>query len=447
MKTQIIEFLKKNNLFLTNDKITIAASSGVDSMVLLHSMISLKETMSLDIIVCHVNHGKREQSNIEEQYMREYCSDHNLKLYVLNLSDYRFENNFQSDARDQRLLFFKEVMMKENSSYLFLAHHLNDSIETSFMHIIRGSSLSGYAGIKGVTYVDKYNIIRPFINILKNDIINYAQINNIKYFEDDSNASNIYTRNRVRRNIVPNFFEENINFDIKYLEFQNNILEASKIIDNVRDQYIKNNITIKNDVIEFEEKTFKEISSYMQTEILFAILKKYDFSKINIEEIKKLIYSSKINIDNNYKTIKFVKQYGIIMISDSFVIEPQLELLIENLGIYDIDDKYYLEVRKLVDDDLKKEQKHFTNLSIVWYNSHMFPFAIRTRRDGDRIAVNNGTKKVKDLLIDKKIGIINRKKALMLTFKDEIMCIFKIYKSPILKQIKENDIVIELREK
>ena len=106
----------------------------------------------------------------------------------------------------KRLQFFNDVMNKHNSKYLFLAHHLNDDIETSLMHIIRGSSLKGYSGIEEVV-INKDNkyLLRPFLTVLKDDIINYSKEYNIKYFEDESNNSDCYTRNRVRHNIFDEF--------------------------------------------------------------------------------------------------------------------------------------------------------------------------------------------------------------------------------------------------
>ncbi len=100
-------------------------------------------------------------------------------------------------------MFYEEILKKYNSKTLLLAHHGDDLIETILMKISRGSNLEGYAGIKEVSNVKNYQIIRPLLKYTKEDIINYNKSNNIKYYNDSSNQSTNYTRNRYRLNILP----------------------------------------------------------------------------------------------------------------------------------------------------------------------------------------------------------------------------------------------------
>ena len=180
-----------------------------------------------------------------------------------------YRNNLDST------LSLLEVMNKYNCKYLFLAHHLNDDIETSLMHIIRGSNLKGYAGIEEVVYNnDNKIILRPFLTTLKQDIIDYSKKNNIRYFEDDSNNSDCYTRNRIRHHLVQDIFEENESFEKQFLEFKDNILNSYKIVCDVRDQYIKENIEVL-DHIEFDISSFNQLSEFMRTEVLFELLYMY----------------------------------------------------------------------------------------------------------------------------------------------------------------------------
>ena len=192
--------------------------------------------------------------------------------------------NFQSEARIKRLSFFNEVMDKYNSKYLFLAHHLNDDIETSLMHIIRGSNIKGYSGIDEVV-INKKNkyILRPFLTVLKEDIIKYCNENNIKYFEDESNSSDVYTRNRVRHNIIPLLFEENKSFDKQFKEFKETLQYSYNLLIDKRDEVIKQLTTVKNDQIIIDVDKFNEVDEFLKTEVLFEILKKYEFAKTNIK--------------------------------------------------------------------------------------------------------------------------------------------------------------------
>ena len=170
MDKVIIDFFSRNNLDLANKTIVIAVSTGVDSMALFHAFLSLKEKYNLRLEVAHVNHMVRCESMLEEEYIKNYCMQNNIGFHLMHLK-LNPSLNFQSYARSERYKFFDEVVKKTNAEYLALAHHAIDNMETILMRILRGSSLKGYAGIREVVNKENYLIIRPFLNILKNDII------------------------------------------------------------------------------------------------------------------------------------------------------------------------------------------------------------------------------------------------------------------------------------
>lgn len=457
MKDVLTQFLNRNNINLNNQNVCIGISTGVDSTVLLHSLLLLKEEIQFNIILCHVNHKKREQSEIEEKYITDFSKKNNLQLEILHLDLNDIENeNFQSAARMKRLQFFNDVMNKNNCKYLFLAHHLNDDIETSLMHIIRGSNLKGYCGIDEVVCTkEKKYILRPFLTILKEDIIEYSKNNNIKFFEDESNSSDCYTRNRIRHNLMPLLFEENQSFDKQFIEFKDTLLNSYKIVCEKRDSLIKdiilkeNNNINNNNIIIIDLLKFNNLDQFMKTEILFEVLKKYQLSKANINELLKMMETPKANLITNYKNLSFCKQYNRVIISDFNEINDKNEvnIKIDHIGTYEINDKYYLEIIPFTEEDYKKNQNCLINLNVIWYNSMMFPFFLRNRKNGDRIKVNNGTKKIKDLLIDEKIPTSQRDSLLLLEKDNEIINIFGVKKSTTLLQSKNNNILITLREK
>ena len=450
MNKVLQNFLNKNNINLNNENICIGVSTGVDSTVLLDCLLKLKTEVNFNIILCHVNHQKREQSKIEEQYITNFAIEKDLIIEVLHLNLEEIEEeNFQSSARLKRLEFFNCIMNKYNCKYLFLAHHLNDDIETSLMHIIRGSNLKGYAGIKAVVYNnDNKIILRHFLNVLKEDILQYAKDNDVKYFEDESNNSDCYTRNRIRHHLIPLLFEENNNFSSQFQEFKETLLNSYDIVCEKRDEFIKQNIDISNDCIIFNINEFNGLSLFLKTEILFEVLKKHEFSKKNIQEIIKYIETDKANLIINYKNINFCKEYDRVTIKNIEKEETNnVYLVIEKTGIYDINNKYILEVKYYSEDDYKKDKISLNNLNILWYNSSNFPFVIRNRKDGDRIKISNGTKKVKDLLIDEKVPLNKRNSLLMIEKDKQIINIFGVKKSQTLLDMKNNNLLITLKEK
>lgn len=450
MKNIIKEFLSSNNICLNGQNICIGVSTGVDSTVLLHCLMDLKEELQFNIILCHVNHKKRMQSEYEEQYIKQFSLDNDLILEVLHLNNEEIENdNFQKAAREKRLQFFNEIMNKYDCNYLFLAHHLNDDMETSFMHIIRGSSLKGYSGIRPITYSKNNKVIlRPFLKTLKKDILEYALNNNIKYFEDESNNSYVYTRNRVRHNIIPLLFEENSNFSVQYNQYKETLYNAYLIVNEKRDSFIKQYVCIKDNVISFNIKDYFELSQFMQVEVLFELLKDFELSRKNIDEINSYIYSKKANLYLTYKGILFNKKYDVIeMKKYEKCNNDMINIVIDDIGVYNINDHYELEVKKFDKEELKKNKNLLINSNVIWYNSSKLPLVLRNRIDGDRIKINDGTKKIKDLLIDEKIPADLRDKLLLLEKDNEVLNVFGIRKSQTLIDSKNNDILITLREK
>lgn len=449
MEHIIERFIIDNNLQLDSQNICVAVSTGVDSSVLLDCLYKMQPKYHYHIIICHVNHGQREQSNIEEQYIKQYALDKQMDIEVTHFTNEMFDNkNFQSEARNLRIKFFKEVLKKYHTPYIFLAHHLNDDIETSIMRIVRGSSLSGYAGMKEVTSYQDMIVLRPFLKVLKQDIYAYAKTNKIKYFEDQSNSTNHYTRNRIRHDVIPILFEENENFRQAFLEFKDKINNVTTIVNQERDGYIDKFVIKDNNKIKVDIKSFLRLSKYLQIEVLFEVLKKYQLSSKNIDEILKIINSHKPNISTHIKKLEINKQYNEVIIQEynAVKIKNDVNIIIDKIGTYKINNEKTLEVIPFTNDNYKNDKKILINSNVLWYNSSMFPFTLRNRKKGDVITVGNGTKKVKDLLIDEKIPLNQRDNYLLLTKDEEVLTIFNLRKSSKVLSNKTNDILFIMKE-
>ena len=142
-----------------NTPLVVGCSAGPDSMALLHY---LNNNTNNKIICVHINHNIRKESKTEEQYLEKYCKQHNIIFEKMIITKYN-KNNFENEAREKRYQFYEKILHKYNTKYLFLAHHGDDLIETILMKIIRGSNIEGYAGIKKISHVNDYYIIRPLL--------------------------------------------------------------------------------------------------------------------------------------------------------------------------------------------------------------------------------------------------------------------------------------------
>ena len=225
-----------NNINIEKEKyLIVGTSAGPDSMALLHY---LRHNTNNTIVCCHINHNVRKESQKEENFLKQYCKQNNIIFESTTVKKYN-ENNFENEARKKRYAFYQQTINKYKSKYLFLAHHGDDLIETILMKIIRGSNLEGYAGIKTITKKNNYYIVRPFLKYTKEDLINYNKLHNIKYYIDKSNYNTKYTRNRIRKNILPVLKKEDTNIHLKFLKYSNTLQEYYNYIEYIIEEKIR----------------------------------------------------------------------------------------------------------------------------------------------------------------------------------------------------------------
>ena len=158
----VYEFLVNKIKLNKDSKIVIGVSTGPDSMCLLNILLNLQEKLKFKIIVAHVNHKKRVESDEEEQFLEDYCFKKNL-VFEKMILDNKYKGNFEAYARKERYKFFEELMNKHQANILMTAHHGDDLVETILMRLTRGSNLKGYQGISLITKKNNYQIIRPLL--------------------------------------------------------------------------------------------------------------------------------------------------------------------------------------------------------------------------------------------------------------------------------------------
>jgi len=414
----ITEILKK----LKDEYIIIGVSAGPDSMALLH----LTKKVSTKKIVCvHINHGIRKESEEEEIYLQKYCKSNNIIFECLKITTWK-EKNFENEARNKRYAFYEQILRKYKSKTLLLAHHGDDLIETILMKIIRGSNLEGYAGIKIYSKQKNYTIIRPFLYITKEDIIKYNKDNNIKYYLDNTNYLEEYTRNRYRKNILPLLKKEDPLVHLKFLKYSNTLQEYYNYVEEVATEKI--NTLYKNNKINVI--VFNEEHPFIQKNIIFHILSIIYNNETNIiknkhiEDIIKLSKSKKansyINLPNNYIA---VKSYDFITI-------------IKNTAKQSINYKLKLETFNKIDSTIIKIVNNCetdgNNVCRLNSKNIKLPLFLRNKKSGDYIELLglNHHKKIKEIFIEKKIPINKRiSYPLLVDSNDNILWIPNIKKS------------------
>lgn len=189
-------------------KVVVAVSTGVDSMVLLHLLVKILGPAR--VVVAHVNHELRSQSQDEEAYLREVCHRQQLQLVVKHwhVQDHP-TSGIETAARQFRYTFFAEVMAQTGAPWLVTAHHQNDQAETILMKLTRGGQLSQLTGMAWQRPFAAGQLIRPLLDMSKEELRHYAQTQHIRWFEDVTNQSLEIQRNQFRHQILPMMQEIN----------------------------------------------------------------------------------------------------------------------------------------------------------------------------------------------------------------------------------------------
>ena len=146
----VYDFLENTVKLNEHDTIVVGVSSGPDSMALLYILYQLREKIGYKIVVAHINHNVRIESKEEEEFLKNYCFEHNILFEAMTINNYG-DDNFHNEARNIRYHFYDELIKKYGANYLMTGHHGDDLIETILMRIVRGSTLKGYSGFDSIS--------------------------------------------------------------------------------------------------------------------------------------------------------------------------------------------------------------------------------------------------------------------------------------------------------
>ncbi|MCK5237741.1 MAG: tRNA lysidine(34) synthetase TilS, partial [Deltaproteobacteria bacterium] len=223
--------LVDEKLLSGGDKLCVAVSGGVDSVVLLHILSTLADEFSLTLTVCHLNHNLRgRESEKDAAFVKELSKGYGLKFISKKLRKGELKGgSIQEQAREKRRDFYSTCLKSTGAKKIALAHNLDDQAETLLMRLLKGSSLEGLSAMT----LESGDIIRPLLAAPRKEILKYAKKNKLKFREDSSNKSEKYLRNKLRLKLLP-YLEKNYNTRTKetlartasLLSLDNDFIEA-----------------------------------------------------------------------------------------------------------------------------------------------------------------------------------------------------------------------------
>ena len=290
--TKVRDNIVKNNLIENKDVIVLGLSGGPDSVFLLHVLehlrpiIKAKYNIEYDVIVCHINHMIRKEAQEDEMLAKEYAEKYNLKFYSLEADVKRIAkfNKLSEEecGRNIRYEFFEKILKENNATKIAVAHNANDNAETILHNLMRGTGLNGLGGIK----LKNGKIIRPILNIEKNEIIKYLDKNEIKYNIDRTNSQNIYTRNKIRNDLIKKIENE---YNPKFINAINRMayevnLDEEYINKMAREAYTKRLIEKTENSIKLDIKDFSSEEIAIKNRIVFLAITELIKTTKGIEE-------------------------------------------------------------------------------------------------------------------------------------------------------------------
>ncbi len=396
------------DLFCKNDRIIAAISGGIDSMVLLHWLVELRDKLNLDIIVCHVNHNRRLESKNEAIFVKENAEKYQLPFILFDYH-YTENGNFHHAARKARYDFFHEIAKTFNATKIVLAHQADDLAETILMRLVRGSSLAGYAGIREKARFRDIEIVRPLLGVSREEIILYQQKHDILYMEDNSNQSDAYTRNRFRHQVIPLLKQENPKYIDKFLQFSEYLECAHDYIETEAEKYLATNVAFTDKEAGLSRKSLLTLPKIIRYEILKLVIDRISKDKVEVsysqfQDLDQMINEDKPHLEIDIANdITALKSYDAITVAAFRPATEEYEYTIGDFGETPLSGGYSLLI-----------SKNNSNLSgkyhELWYNDLdlVFPLKIRNRRPGDRVSLPGGTKKLKSVFIDRKVPHLQR---------------------------------------
>jgi len=321
------DFIKKENLFQPKDKLLLAVSGGVDSVVL----CELCKLAGYDFVIAHCNFQLRgEESERDEQFVRELTKKYNVEIFVkkFDTEKYAEENklSIQVAARELRYGWFNQIVNGQLSMvnshagfirhspltihHILTAHHANDNIETLLINFFKGSGISGLRGI-----LPKHgNIIRPLLFAKKEELIEFAKENNLSYVEDSSNVSDKYTRNYFRNQLIPSVQKV-------FPQVEDNLLNNIQRFKDIETLYQQSIELHKKKLLEKKGEeihipVLKLFKSDPLPTIVYEIIKDFGFTSNQTEDVIKLLNSDSGKYVQSH-THKIIKNRNWLIITSS----------------------------------------------------------------------------------------------------------------------------------
>lgn len=431
---QICENIEKYNMFESNDTVVVGVSGGADSIMLLYCLNALKDKYKITLKVAHVNHKIRVgAAESDAKFVSDVCKELGIPFYLKEANVKQLAKEWKMSeeeaGRKVRYSFFREIA---DGGKIATAHNANDNVETVIMRFMRGT---GIKGLSGISFKNE-DIVRPILNISRKDIEEYIKENNLTHITDSTNFEPIYTRNKIRLNVIPYILKVfNPNFvdtvTSNIASYREDADYFEKEVENAYNSIVvkeENNISVSiNLLLSYHPAIYKRLIRRIIETIMGT--EQIDVSSKRVQDIVSLT-------ENKVSTVLPLNRNYVVRVGyNSLVFEKVIENK-KNMNEYSVPLKTDIEFAHATVVDLDFNYSVFDVESLEIDNKvgeFYLPYSdyidktltIRTRRDGDVVRVEDGIhKKLNKFLADKKIDNSIRDNLLLLCDGNEVLCVF-----------------------
>jgi tRNA(Ile)-lysidine synthase len=436
------KFVSDNNLFKPGDRILLAVSGGIDSMVMTHLFMQTGN----EIGIAHCNFSLRaSESDLDEEMVSRYAAEHNIELFSTRFETKAYARekglSVQMAARELRYRWFEQIRKEHGYDSIAIAHNLNDNIETLMINLIRGTGVPGLTGMKP----EFNNIIRPLLFATRQEIIYYCNRNMINYREDLSNADTKYLRNKIRHLIIPLLKEINPSVESTLNETAERFTGINEIVND----YI-NNLRDKVSGITDEHIAFNIslLKPYIHKKvILFELFRPYGISDVALTDLIHIIEG---------------KTGGRLFTGTHRIIKNRKELLVQStrhekdgisliLSLSHLERIPEIEDVRFVSISGEFEIPDGPSIACIDPDKLSYPLVVRKWNTGDYFYPlgMNHRKKLSDYFIDRKYSIFDKENALIIESEGKIVCILgdRIDNRFRITDSSKNALIINVRQK
>jgi tRNA(Ile)-lysidine synthase len=399
---QLLNHISRHNLCKTTDKILLAVSGGIDSMVMLH----LFKCAGFSVGVVHCNFQLRGEDSIaDEALIKANCEKHHIPLYVKRFDTKSHANDnglsIQMAARELRYAYFEHLLTEHSYDYLATAHHLDDVLETVLLNMAKGSGIEGLSGIP----VKMNKVIRPLLYASKEQIQHYAAAEGLLWREDASNSTQHYQRNFLRHEIVPRLKEINPGLQETFRNTWERLVGANELFKTYLNSVRQEAFQLSHGLLSITKKNILETPA--PAVLLWELIKEMGFNFEQCQNIMKEHQAGKIFLTSTHQ-LTVDRQHFIILPKGnekfaSMHIQPTDTIVVNGCHTLDLavvsKDTFQLgrsrTVAQLDNDKIK------------------YPLVWRSWKPGDYFVPlgMNQSKKLSDFFIDVKLSLPEKEKA------------------------------------